>query len=186
MELKPYFGGASGDLRTAAGEQLLQLDVWPGDHCPREEPGTTARALGTERAAMITQADGDGSSSWCGRPLTVRESVSSHGVRLYQLELTCRGEHTEGRRVVRERLGKKGPTYFADVSQPWRSRVLMVDPPGADPRMGRARSEADAALVRQILETLVAFPLPDPKVVCIGDLGGPHPGAVAVPTAPAR
>lgn len=186
MELKVYFDGVSGELRTAAGEELLELDVWPGDLCPREAPGTTAKALGMERAAMITQADGDGSSSACGRPITVRESVSSHGVRLYELELSCRAEHTEGRRVVRERLGKKGPTFFADVSQQWRSRVLMVDPAGADPRMGPTRPTGDAALVRQILETLTTFPLPDPHVVCIGDLGSQPAGVLAVPTPPAR
>jgi hypothetical protein len=186
MKLKVYFGGVSGELRTAAGAELLELDVWPGDLCPREAPGTTAKALGLERAEMITQADGDGSSSACGRPITMRESVSSHGVRLFELELSCRAEHTEGRRVVRERLGKKGPTFFADVSQPWRSRVLMVDPVGVDPRMGPRRPAAGAELVRQILETLTTFPLPDPHVVCIDDFGSQPAGVLAVPTSPAR
>ena len=61
----------------------------------------------------------------------------------------------------------------------------MIDPVGVDPRMGPTRPKVDAALVRQILETLTIFPLPDPHVVCIGDLV-PHAGVVAVPAPPAR
>jgi hypothetical protein len=181
MELRTYFGGVSGELRAAAGEVVLQLEVWPGDLCPREAPGTTAKALGLERAEEVTQADGDDSASSCGRPIAVRESASARGVRLWELELTCRGERTEGRRVVRERLGKKGPTFFADVSQPWRTRILVLDPEGADPRHGPTRPKVDATLVREIVGTVASFPLPDPHVVCIGDLGGPRGGTVAMP-----
>jgi len=178
MELRAYFGGSSGDLRDpATGEALVELEVWPGDLCPRERPGTTAKALGVERAAAITQADGDGSSSSCGRPVTVREWDSSRGVRFYELQLTCRGEHTAGRRRVHEALGRKGPTFFADVSQPWRARILMVDPVGADPRMAPVRHRVESAVAREILDTLTTFPLPDPKVVCIEDLSAGSSGS---------
>jgi hypothetical protein len=88
--------------------------------------------------------------------------------------------------VVRERLGRKGPTFFADVSQPWRSRVLMIDPEGVDPRMGTAPQPADVELVRQVLGTLRTFPVPDPDVVCIGDLRSRPAGVVAMPAPSAR
>jgi hypothetical protein len=181
MELKAYFDGVSSDLRTAAGETVLQLAVWPGDTCPREAPGTTAKALGLERAATVTQADGDDTSSSCEKPVSIRESVSAHGVRLWELHLACHHEHPEGRRTVRERVGTKGPTFFADVSQPWRTRVLALDPEGNDPRFGTVRLAVDEKLVREIVATVATFPLPDPHDVCIGDLGRPAAGVVATP-----
>ena len=171
LALEVYFGGQSGELRDAAtGERLVDLELWPPDLCPRERPGTVAPRLGIERATTVTQADGDDGSSSCGRPITVREWRSG-GTRLYELRLTCRGEHRTRRRVVHEELGTKGPTFFADVSQPWRTRVLMVDPVGADPRLGPVRRRIAPAVVRRIVGTITAVPLPDPAVVCIDDLG---------------
>jgi len=64
------------------------------------------------------------------------------------------------RKLMREWLGKKGPTFFADISQPRRSRVLMLDPDGAAPRMGDARRTFDVELVRQVLDTLITFAVP--------------------------
>jgi len=180
LELRVFFDGASGELRDAAsGSTVLMLELWPGDLCPRERPNTTAKALGVERAIAITQADGDGSSSWCGRPVAARTWQSPHGIALHELALSCRGERREDRRLVRERLGKKAPTFFADVSQPWRTRVLMLDPAGADPRMGAQRPAVDAAVVRRILESIAVVALPTPDVVCIEDLASPGAGAVA-------
>jgi hypothetical protein len=179
LELRVFFDGASGELRDATtGAPLLTLELWPPDLCPRERPGTTAKDLGVERAIAVTQADGDGSSSWCGRPVAVRAWQSARGVALYELTLSCRGEQRENRRLVRERLGKKTPTFFADVSQPWRARVLMLDPTDADPRMATQPKAVDAAVIRRILDTIAVSPLPPPDVVCIEDL--PRPGAAAV------
>lgn len=181
MELRAYIDGGSGELRDAATrEPLVELELWPPDLCPREPGGTTAKGLGIERAITATQADGDDGSSWCGRPLGVREWVSPRGVPLYELELTCRGEHVQRHRRVREDLGRKGPTFFADVSQPWRARVLVLDPVGADPRSGPVRAAVAPDIVRRIVETVVAVPLPDPKTVCIDDLG-PDGRAAAAP-----
>jgi len=177
LDLRVWFGGASGELRDpASGDAIATLDVWPADLCPRERPGTTAKGLGVERAVAVTQADGDDGSSSCGKPVALRELTSRRHVRLYELELTCRGEHRVGRTLVRERLGKKGPTFFADISPPWRSRVLMIDPVGADPRMDRRRP-SDLGIVRQVLETLTTFAVPDSHVVCIDDLPPGTPAA---------
>ena len=175
MVLEAFFGGGSAELRDATtGDRLVDLEVWPGDLCPRQPPGTRAKQLGIERAIAVTQADGPDGSSVCDRPATVRELVSSRGVKLYELELTCVGERHPGDEEratpVRETLGKKGPTFFADVSQPWRTRVLVVDPVGVDPRMGPVRKKVEPAVVRKILETLATFALAKPDVVCIEDL----------------
>ena len=185
MELKTYFGGASADLRDAiSGSVLAELELWPSDLCPRERPGTTAEAIGTERVAAVTQADGDDGSSSCGSPMTVRRSVSNRGVPLYEVGLTCRSERIVGRRTVHRREGRKEPTFFADVSQAWRKRVLLVDPVGVDPRLAREPRPPNVATIRSVLETLATFPLADPKVVCIEDVSS---GAIAgTLTAPAR
>jgi hypothetical protein len=178
FELRVFLDGASGEIRDAATDAIvLTLELWPADLCPRERPGTTAKVLGVERAIAVTQADGDGSSSWCGRPVAVRTWQSRRGVALYELALSCRGERREDRRLIRERLGKKAPTFFADVSEPWRTRVLMLDPAGADPRMGAQRTAVDAASVGSILESIVVVALPAPDVVCIEDLS---PGTAAI------
>ncbi len=180
FELRVFLDGVSGELRDAAtGATVLTLELWPADLCPRERPGTTAKALGVERAIAVTQADGDDGSSSCGRPVAVQTWQSPRGVALYELALSCRGEHRENRRLVRERLGKKSPTFFADVSQPWRARVLMVDPVDADPRMGARAKTVDAAPIRRILDTIAVAPLPAPDVVCIEDLARPGAATVA-------
>jgi hypothetical protein len=177
MELKAYLGGASADLRDAiTGSVLAELELWPSDLCPRERPGTTAEAIGTERVAAVTQADGDDGSSSCGSPITVRRSASDRGVPLYEVGLTCRSERIVGRRTVHRREGLKDPTFFADVSQAWRKRVLLVDPVGVDPRMTVGAHPPELASIRSVLATLATFPVPDPKVVCIEDLS---PGAIA-------
>src|SRR5689334_12906700 len=73
MELKVYLGGQSGELRDATnGAAIAALEVWPPDLCPRESPGTTAEAIGMERVATVTQADGDDGSSSCGAPRILR------------------------------------------------------------------------------------------------------------------
>ncbi|MCI0635442.1 MAG: integrin alpha, partial [Actinobacteria bacterium] len=111
MELKAYFGGQSAELRDAGtGTALAELEIWPPDLCPRERPGTTAEAIGTERVAMVTQADGDDGSSSCGAPMTVRPLASRHDVPLYEVGLTCRSERIVGHRTIRRREGRKG--YF--------------------------------------------------------------------------
>jgi hypothetical protein len=173
IELKVWLGGRSGELRVAAtGDELAELELWPGDLCPREKPGTTAKAIGMERVAAVTQADGDGSSSSCLTPIAIRRLASDHAVPLYELRLACASERTVRRRTVRRREGIKGPTFFADVSQSWRKRVLTVDPAGVDPRMGPSTKRADLDTLRRILATLATFPLPEPKVLCIEDAPG--------------
>ena len=147
IELKAYFGGQSGELRDASGATLADLELWPADSCPRERPGTTAEAIGRERVATVTQADGDDGSSSCGAPMTVRRFGSDRDVPLYEVRLTCTSQRTVGHRTVRRREGRKGPTFFADVSQPWRQRVLTVDPVGVDPRLSTARRAGVRRLV---------------------------------------
>jgi hypothetical protein len=183
MELKAYLGGVSADLRDATtGAALAVLEVWPPDLCPRDRPGTTAEALGTERLATLTQADGADGSSSCGPPRTVRRSASDRDVPLYEVGLTCTSERIVGRRTVRHREGHKGPTFFADISQPWRRRVLTIDPVGVDPRLTVPPPIPDVAAIRSIVATVGKFSLPDPNVVCIEDLRpGAIGGAIVVP-----
>jgi hypothetical protein len=185
IELVSYFGGQSGELRDrATGRLLAQLEVWPPDECPREPPHTTAESVGRERATVVTQTDGCDGSSSCGAPMTVRRFASEDGVPLYELRLTCRGERLEGGHRIRDRQGHKGPTFFADVSQPWRRRVLTVDPVGVDPRMSLRAKADDVVAVRRILATLTTFPVPDPKTVCIEDLSaGSTTGLTPTPSA---
>jgi len=176
MELQTYFGGSSAELRNAAtGAALAELELWPSGLCPRERVGTTAEVLGLQRVEAVTQADGDDGSSSCGTPMTVRRFASDHDVPLYEIQLTCGSERITGGRTVRRREGRKGPTFFADVSQPWRKRVLTVDPIGVDPRPAAAKRPADVAAIRAVLATLATFVVPDPKAVCIEDLG---PGGI--------
>ena len=183
VAVRAYFDGQSADLIGVRSQRsLATLEVWPGDLCPRERPGTTAEALGVERLEAVTQIDGDDESSVCGAPLTLRRFTSDHGVPLYEATLACTRDRRVGRRTVHSRAGRKGPTFFADVSQPWRTRVLMIDPAGTDPRMDPTPGP-DPATVREILDTLVTFPVPDPRVVCIEDLG-PVSGAAASAPAP--
>jgi hypothetical protein len=186
IQLKAYFGGQSATLLDAAnGSALAELELWPSDLCPRERPGATAEAVGLERVAMVTQADGDDGSSSCGPPMTVRRFASDRNVPLYEIRLTCSSERIVGRRTVRRHEGRKGPTFFADVSQSWRKRVLTVDPVGVDPRLAAATRPFDVAAIRDILATLATFAVPDPNTVCLDDL---RPGAVAgtLPVSPSR
>jgi hypothetical protein len=177
MELKAYLGGASAEPRHAmTGAAVAEIELWPSHLCPRERPGTTAEAIGTERVATVTQADGDDGSSSCGSPMTVRRLVSQRDVPLYEVGLTCRSERLVGHRTVRRHEGRKYPTFFADVSQSWRKRVLTVDPVGVDPRMAAATHPPDVAAIRNVLATVATFAVPDPNVVCIEDL---RPGAIS-------
>ncbi|MGH7895774.1 MAG: hypothetical protein ACREQL_13965 [Candidatus Binatia bacterium] len=177
IELKAYFGGQSAELRDwTTGAALAELELWPSDLCPRERPGTTAEAIGMERVAMVTQADGDDGSSSCGTPMTVRRFASDRNVPLYEVRLTCSSERIVGRRTLHRREGRKGPTFFANVSQSWRKRVLTVDPVGIDPRMAVAARPPDVAAIRDVLATLATFAVPDPNALCIEDL---RPGAIA-------
>lgn len=187
MEFKAYFDGARASLKdTVTGETLVEFEVWPPYECPRQPADTVTKTLGIERAKTVTQADGPDGSSFCGDPVTVREFTSLHGVKIYELELTCLSETfpamhddseeastevTVGKmeRVVREE-GKKGPTYFADISTSWKKMVLMADPSGADPRREQGRECIDPSMLRRILETLKTFSIQKPPGVCIDEL----------------
>jgi hypothetical protein len=187
LEYRAYVDGSSGELRRiGARHPLVYFDVWPPSECPRQPAGTEARGLGIERAKTVTQADGPDGSSSCGEPLTVRETASLHGVRIYELTLSCTretypGGHDDTEDVepappavaaepVVTQEGTKGPTYFADVSPAWMARVLAADPAGVDPRMGSARDAEALALVRQVLDTLKTFPTQKPAGFCIEEL----------------
>ena len=66
--------------------------------------------------------------------------------------------------------GKKGPTFFVDISPSWMKRVLSADPVGVDPRMQPTKEKADLAVVRKILGTLKTFPTQKPPGICIEEL----------------
>jgi len=183
LEARMLSDGQSGEIvDRATGAPIADLEIWPAGDCPTEAKGTTAKRLGMERAAVATQADGPGSSSACGDPVVAREGVGAAGVRYYELELTCVREESEGRRgnhaLIRRAAGKKGPTFFVDVAQPWRARVLMVDPPGSDPRRSGSRLPVEVAVIRRMLGTFVTFEVARSPGVCIEDLRqqGPQPG----------
>jgi len=194
MEYKPYLDRETGaeisgavlkDGKTGFG--LVDFDIWPGSECPRQSANTAAKDLGLERAKVVTQADGPDGSSSCGDPVTVREFAAKSGAKIYELELTCRSESYPGGHddtveeptpvpgapeptpVVRME-GEKGPTFFVDISLPWRQQILMADPAGVDPRSGQAKQKIDPALVRKILASVKTFPIQQPpRVVCIED-----------------
>ena len=186
MEYSEYVGGSSGDLKDAAtGNTLMSFEVWPPGECPRQPDHTTAKEIGIERAKTITQADGPESSSYCGDPLKVRELASSYDVKFFELELTCMREtypawedEAAGREAPAAEAqsvitieGKKGPVYFADISQPWRKRILLADP--VDSRQSSpdtAGRRTDPVILRRILATLKKFPIPKPPGICIEDL----------------
>ena len=189
VELKVYFDGSSAEiLDVETGSPLAELEVWPPGECPRQPEGVSARALGIARVASLTQADGPDGSSWCGEPLTVRESASATGVAIYELELSCKSERLEGEsedgEVGGERVvtaeGSKGPTYFVDISPSWRKRVLTADPVGIVPRTSASdrRTGDSAARLRKILATLETFPIEKPNGVSIEDLRPAGPAAV--------
>lgn len=187
MEFKAYFDGASASLKdTKTGGTLVEFEVWPPGECPRQPAGTIARALGIDRAKAVTQTDGPDGSSFCGDPVTVRESASLYGAKIYELELTCiretyPGSHddseesepedtkVETKPVITE-AGKKGPTYFVDISPPWKKLILSADPVGVDPRMGPTREQFDPTVLRKILGMLKTFSIQKPSVICIEEL----------------
>jgi hypothetical protein len=187
MEFKAYFDGASASLKDAwTGETLVEFEVWPPFECPRQPADTVARSLGIDRAKTVTQADGPEGSSYCGDPATVHEFTSLYGVKIYELELTCLSETypesqddsaESGREDTKEKMerivteeGKKGPTYFADISPSWKKVVLLVDPVGADPRKGPVRKRIDPAVLRNIMKTLKTIPIQKPPGSCSEEL----------------
>lgn len=187
MEFKAYFDGASASLKDAGtGDTLVEFEVWPPYECPRQPADTIVRTLGIDRAKTVTQADGPEGSSYCGDPVTVRELTSLHGAKIYELELTCLretypGSHDdsveagpEDTKVKMERIvteeGKKGPTYFADISPSWKKMILLADPVGADPRKGPIRKHIDPLVLHRILGTLKTFSIQKPSGICIEEL----------------
>lgn len=187
LEYRAYVDGASGELKRAGtGHGLIDFEVWPPGECPRQPAGVVAREIGIGRARGVTQADGPEGSSSCGDPVTVRESTSLHGAKIYELELTCTrvtypgsrddpddtepGPATVDTGSVMTPEGRKGPTYFVDISPSWMKRILTADPAGADPRMRPAKEQIDPALVRRILGTLRTFPTRKPAGLCIEEL----------------
>lgn len=190
MEFASHFEGSSGILKLAGTEESLAwFEAWPPSECgvPKEErTARAAREIGIERSEVITQADGPVGSSHCGDPVTVREYESSHGARIYELELTCVSEEypfEEDSETDAERdtatgeagpvvtpAGTKGPAFFVDISQSWLKRVLIVDPAGADPRRSEKKRPDLADELRKILQTVQTFPVPKPPGICIEDL----------------
>ena len=187
MDYTAYVEGASGELKdTRTRHRLVEFEVWPPDECPRQPADATAKAVGIERAKTMTQADGPEGSSACGDPVTGRTYAARHGATIYELELTCVREtspeshdHTDEAepntaqsetQPILTLEGRKGPTYFVDISPPWRKRILVADPVGVDPRMQETTDKMDLALLRTILGTLKTFPIPKPAGVCIEDL----------------
>lgn len=185
MEYRAYVDGSSAALIDArTGHALVEFEVWPSSECPRQPADATAREIGIDRAKTLTQADGPDGSSYCGDPVTARESVSLHGVTIYELELTCvretyPGSHDDAEQgepppVEAEPVitaeGKKGPTFFADISPSRKKRVLLADPVGNDSRMQPTKEEINPALVREILGTLKTFPTQKPPGLCIEEL----------------
>ncbi|MFH1026435.1 MAG: hypothetical protein V1791_00385 [Pseudomonadota bacterium] len=187
MEFKAYFDGASASLKDAKmGGTLAEFEAWPPSECPRQPADTIARVLGIDRAKAVTQTDGPDGSSFCGDPVTVRESASLYGSKIYELELTCMREtypgsnddseeaEPEDTKVATEPIvteeGNKGPTYFVDISPSWKKLILSADPVGIDPRMGPNRGKIDPAVLRKILGTLKTFPIQKPSAICIEEL----------------
>jgi hypothetical protein len=187
MEYTAYVDGASGALKDRrTGHRLVEFEVWPPGDCPRQPPAVSAREMGIERAKAVTQADGPAGSSDCGDPVTVRDYAARHGATLYELELTCVRETSpeshddtddakpdadlSPTQPVITPEGTKGPTFFVDISPPWRTRILMVDPVGVDPRVPETTGKNDLAILRAILWKLQTFPIPKPAGVCIEDL----------------
>ena len=187
MEYTAYVDGASGVLKdTRTRHRRVEFEVWPPGECPRQPAATSARAMGIERAITMTQADGPDGASACGDPVTVRTYAARHGATIYELELTCIREtspeshdHTDEAepntaqsetQPILTLEGMKGPTYFVDISPPWRKRILVADPVGVDPRMQETTGKMDLAILRTILGTLKTFPIQKPPGVCIEDL----------------
>ena len=186
MDYTAYVEGASGELKdTRTRHRLVEFEVWPPDECPRQPADATAKAVGIARAKTMTQADGPNGASACGDPVTVRTYAARHGATIYELELTCgRETYPDGHddtddaapdavppetQAVLTPEGTKGPTYFVDISPPWRQRILVADPVGVDPRMRVTTGTIDLAVLRTILGTVKTFGIPRPPGVCIED-----------------
>jgi hypothetical protein len=187
MEYTAYIDGSSGALKDAStGHRLVDFEVWPPGECPRQPAAVSAREVGIERAKAVTQADGPEGSSSCGDPVTVRDYAARHGAKMYELELTCRRETSpeshddtgdgepdaaplDAQPMITTE-GTKGPTYFVDISPPWRTRILVADPVGVDPRIRVTTGTIDLAVLRTILGTLKTFPIQQPPGGCIEDL----------------
>ena len=199
MEYKVYLDGSSGDLMDVhSGNLLVSFEVWPPDECPRQPDGTTAKDVGIEHVKGITQADGADSSSSCGDPLRIWDVASVRGVKIYELELTCVTETSSvpdddeidvepNSADIDEPIttvdGKKWPTFFIDISQPWRKRILTADPSGNDPRIAKDRIDVDLNILRTILANITTFPVPKPPGICIEDLRGrTFTSAIPVPS----
>ncbi len=187
MEYRAFVDGSSAELRDIkTGQTLVEFEVWPPSECPSQPADAIAKEIGIDRAKTVTQADGPDGSSYCGDPVTVREFVASHGVKIYELELSCVRESYSGSHDATDEAesrvppleagpaisaeGTKGPTYFADISPQWKKRVLLADPVGVDPRMQPTKVEIDLMLVREILGTLNTFPTQKPPGICIEEL----------------
>ncbi len=187
MEYVAYADGAAGELKDIrSGRMLVDFEVWPSDICPAQSAGIWAREIGVRRAQEVTQADGHGSSSYCREPVTVRNVPSPGANKIYELELTCISEVYPGSdgnatdtapnaavmdsKPIITKQGIKGPTYFVDISQTWRQRVLMADPAGVDPRINGDKDAAIVPILRKILSTLRTFPVEKPAGICMEDL----------------
>jgi hypothetical protein len=187
LKYQAHLDGSSGELQDPrTGQRLVDFEVWPPGECPRQPADASAREMGIERAKTVTQAGGPDGSSHCSGPMNVRAYASHHGAMIYELELTCWREtfpeaHDDTADAEPEAAppeaqpiltleGKKGPTYFVDISQPWRKRIVSADPIGVDPRMEKPTAKIDQAMLREILGTLRAFPIQRPPGVCIEDL----------------
>ncbi len=197
MEYRASVDGSSAELRDIkTGHLLVEFEVWPPSECPSQPANAIAIEIGIDRAKSVTQADGPDGSSYCGDPVMVRESVSPHGVKIYELELPCVRESYPGSHddtdegevqappieanPVITAEGKKGPTFFADISPSWQKRVLVADPVGNDPRLQPTKEEVNPTLVREILGTLKSFPTQKPLGICIEKLQ--HRGdSIAIP-----
>ena len=187
MEYTAHSNGLTGELKDAGrAGRVAWFEVWPPDECPRQQERTTAKAIGMERAKNITQADGHGTSSHCGDPIAVRKVASINGVQIYELELTCVSETYPGlnddetdagsdtaandAEPTITNIGRKWPTYFVDISQPWRTQILLVDPVGNDPRLHAEKDRKDMAIVRSILARFKTFPIERSLMICSEDL----------------
>ena len=190
MRFEADFGGSSGRLVAAdTGTVQAYFEVWPVSECsvPREERiGAIAADLGSRRLTDLTLADGPSGSSYCGDPKTISAASSRYGASIYELELTCvedayadpeslivdeqRNGASTGAEPIARVLGTKGPTFFADISQPWLKRVLIADPVGVDPRINKEKDTTASTALRRILGTLATFSVPRPPGTCIGDL----------------
>jgi hypothetical protein len=193
MNFEAHF--ASGDLKEVrTGRTILSMEVWPPDECthaPGEKTVTDARKVALQRAKDLCQADGPNGSSFCTDPVTVHRFVSEEGAKGFEIYLTRAGEHCDTddgddcvEPMKREIYGKKGPVYAFDISTRRTTKILYVEPMGAEPAVLVPGSKADPKRVREILSTLKVFEVESPRVTCIQDL--PPGRGFALPIRPER